>query len=585
MLRAASRWGMVAVLAFMLVATPGTPAAASAGGQTGIKYVASGDRAATLVLLKAEYELTKATVDDIPAVDAALTQAANALGHECRGALRGAPDESAIGESGPPASKPRLSGRAQGEHARSELEWQMISLEIGDTLSVTAGRVLRGPYDAFIATADRLTWNDPTIDALVHQKVARLREDLIGPPVAVCAEMRAWAASGFHVLPPRIRRLDEARETRGKQTVDGNLEVLLQPYEDAADRTIARRITALKEQLRERQRTDERLLRAIHQMKLALGEKVPRFEEQLYPRVIAKVRTHAGTTFVIRANAGKSSPGSCVEVEVNERDGGSSSEVCLSERARSHPSGSCSGRPVVETIRLATPPDVRRARVRLSDGRTVTVAVVHVSAKDGGPAGVFVDAFRGHNHYPVVVQELSRDGRVLRTVDVRGMRCVKESAGGGPGALRIVKLATVTSPSGEPLIIEGTLQGAREEFFLVPPEGAHNSRAGEEHQTPKQFQWNLSTECAPHPYSLLDGILLPPGASVLVRTPAGLTPLTKIELAASMHAGGPLFYGVYTTPPTEIVVEGSDGSILYTESLAAKATEETEFCEGYAEHA
>lgn len=82
---------------------------------------------------------------------------------------------------------------------------------------------------------------------------------------------------------------------------------------------------------------------------------------------------------------------------------------------------------------------------------------------------------------------------------------------------------------------------------------------------------------------MLDGILLRPGASILVRTPAGLVPLTKVELAASIPAEGPLFYGVYATTPTEIVVERSNGSILYTESLAAKATEETEFCEGYAE--
>jgi hypothetical protein len=109
------------------------------------------------------------------------------------------------------------------------------------------------------------------------------------------------------------------------------------------------------------------------------------------------------------------------------------------------------------------------------------------------------------------------------------------------------------------------------------------SEASEEHGKRKQFQWGLATECAPHPYSLLDGILTPPATSVLVRTPAGLAPLTKVELAASTHAGGPLFYGVYATPPTEIVVERSDGSVLYTESLAAKATEETEFCEGYAE--
>jgi hypothetical protein len=60
-------------------------------------------------------------------------------------------------------------------------------------------------------------------------------------------------------------------------------------------------------------------------------------------------------------------------------------------------------------------------------------------------------------------------------------------------------------------------------------------------------------------------------------------PLTKVELAATLHAEGPLFYGVFATPPTEIVVERADGSVLHSESLAAKAAEETEFCEGYAE--
>ena len=229
---------------------------------------------------------------------------------------------------------------------------------------------------------------------------------------------------------------------------------------------------------------------------------------------------------------------------------------------------------------------MRRARVRFSDGRPVTVSVVQVPAKDGGPAGVFIDAFRGYSHHPVSVQELSRDGRVLRTVSSSRVRCREEPAADAPGPPQFVNLATVTAPSGEPLTISGTLHRFRgqTEFFLGPQTGIRNSEAREEHGKPKkQFQWDLSTECAPHTYSLLDGILLPPGATVLVRTPAGLAPLTKVELAASMHAEGPLFYGVYTTPPTEIVVEGSDGSVLYTESLAAKATEETEFCEGYAE--
>jgi hypothetical protein len=59
--------------------------------------------------------------------------------------------------------------------------------------------------------------------------------------------------------------------------------------------------------------------------------------------------------------------------------------------------------------------------------------------------------------------------------------------------------------------------------------------------------------------------------------------VSQLVAKARARALGPVRSGVYATPPTEIVVEGSDGSVLYTESLAAKATEETEFCEGYAE--
>lgn len=135
------------------------------------------------------------------------------------------------------------------------------------------------------------------------------------------------------------------------------------------------------------------------------------------------------------------------------------------------------------------------------------------------------------------------------------------------------------------LSISGFLHrfGERTEFFLGPLPGIRNSEAGDEHGQPKQFQWDVSTECAPHPYVLLAGILAPPGASVLARTSAGLTPLAKVEPAASTHASGPLFYGVYSTLPSELVIERSGGSVLYTESLATKATEETEFCEGYVE--
>ena len=580
-----SRWIIVAILAFVLLAPDGASAAAELTDQASVT-TASSDRSATQAFLKARYELAKATLASTLAIEAVGARAAEAIGHECMGALVGAPDESVIEEEGPLASEPALSGRAQGERARSEQEKQTIELEIYETIFAPAYGVIRRPFETFIATAERLTWSDPTIDALVRQETAQLREDLVGPSVAVCAEMRTWAGSGFHLLPPGSRSLKEAREARDKRVVRGNLEVLLRPYEDPTGRGIARRTTAVEEQLREGERADERLSRAEYHMELALGQKVSRSTEQRVAPMIDKGRTSAGTTFVIRTSVGKGPQGSCkrgVAVEVREGSGGSTGGVCLGEGARSHAFSSCSG--PVETIEFATPPDVRQARVRFSDDRTVTIAVVQIPAKDGGPAGVFIDAFRGYDPYPASLQELSRDGSVLRTVNLRRVRCRKETTASSVGPPQFVTLATVTGPSGEPLSIEGLLHrvGRETDFSLSPQTGMRMAEASEEQGERKPFQWSLSTECAPHAYSLLDGILLSPGASVLVRTPAGLTPLTKVEIAASIPAQGPLFFGVYATPPTEVVVERPDGSVLYTESLAAKATEETEFCEGYAE--
>ncbi len=489
-------------------------------------------------------------------------------------------------EEGPSAPRPRLSGRVQGERARSEQEKQKINGAINETIFAAAYRVLRDPYDAYIATIGRLTWSNPTINTLIHERAMRYREDLTGPSISVCGELRAWATSGFHMLPSGIKRMEETSEARNQQAAQGNLGALLRPYEDPSDHVTIRRIEVLDKKLTDEERNDNVSFRAEYRMGLALGEQRSRFIEQRLAPVIGKRQLSAGMTLVIRPDINKNSHGSCrheVEVEFREGNSGESDDICLSEGARSQPSGSCSGS--VENVELATPPHVLRVRVRLGNGRVVMASVTQIPAKDGGPAGVFVDAFRGYNTHPVSLQELSRDGRVLRTVSLNRVRCSKELEAEGPEPPQFVNLATVTTPSGEPLIIEGTLLRFRNrtEFSLGPQTVMHKAQTGEEHTKPTQFQWKLSTECAPHPYSLITGILLSPGGSVLARTPAGLTPLTKVELATSLHAEGPLFYGIYTTPPTEIIIERADGSILYTENLTARATEETEFCEGYAE--
>jgi hypothetical protein len=40
---------------------------------------------------------------------------------------------------------------------------------------------------------------------------------------------------------------------------------------------------------------------------------------------------------------------------------------------------------------------------------------------------------------------------------------------------------------------------------------------------------------------------------------------------------------VFSALPSELTVLGANGSTVYTENLQAKATEATQFCEGYAE--
>ncbi|HLH14466.1 MAG TPA: hypothetical protein VKV16_06720, partial [Solirubrobacteraceae bacterium] len=100
---------------------------------------------------------------------------------------------------------------------------------------------------------------------------------------------------------------------------------------------------------------------------------------------------------------------------------------------------------------------------------------------------------------------------------------------------------------------------------------------------PKAFPWSLALECPPHEVAIVYGILAGPGASVLARTPQGLVPLTVVPLAADLHAKGPLVYGMFAALPSELVVRRADGSTLYSENLTARAREEAQFCEGYAE--
>jgi hypothetical protein len=198
-----------------------------------------------------------------------------------------------------------------------------------------------------------------------------------------------------------------------------------------------------------------------------------------------------------------------------------------------------------------------------------------------------VQAINGTRTFAVSLTELDAAGGVVLEVKLKPHRCRKEPTASGP---KFVNLATGTTSSGEEFTIEGAVvhfgHGHTSFSLSLGLASSSHGSGGEAtigSEKPKAFSWQLGMECQPHEYAIVYGILAAPGASVEARTSTGLVPLTTVAIAPDLHSSGPLVYGVFSTLPSELVVLGSDGSALYTESLAARGKEEAEFCEGFEE--
>ena len=231
----------------------------------------------------------------------------------------------------------------------------------------------------------------------------------------------------------------------------------------------------------------------------------------------------------------------------------------------------------------AVPASVRSVRLVLADGRTIESRVVRVPLRNGGPAGVYAQEIRGSTSHAVSLVELNAGGGVVLTVGLSRYRCVKPRK--APKELLTgAELASGRTPEGEHFTISafGSFNG--EPFLRVdagvdPKLNEITIGLG----ASKAFRWSLSIGCAPHPYAILYGILVPPGKSVVVRTPQGAVALNVVPVEPRVHAKGPLVYGVFSALSSELTILGANGSTVYTENLEAKATEATQFCEGYAE--
>jgi hypothetical protein len=152
---------MLAVLAAL-----GLPSAAGAASPR--------DVAATSAYLQADYRLVRAGVSKIPKVEAALRGVLARVRRECPRAAAGSPQD------------------PQSTELSNELIGALVTAVVH--LDLPAGR-------AFVRAVSPLRWSNARLTAQV-QTYARNVRTLVGlAEPHLCADVRAWAASGFRTLP------------------------------------------------------------------------------------------------------------------------------------------------------------------------------------------------------------------------------------------------------------------------------------------------------------------------------------------------------------------------------------------------
>ncbi len=555
--------------------------------------VTRADREATDAYLRASVTLDESLLASAPNSASAVDSLTARLTHECPGALAHAPQ----GLSSQPPRKQNARERGERDREQSqlfalreELETSVLAAELGPDRAALA---------AYRSAVAGLVWSDPKITRSVLADASALAEESSFSVGNVCADARAWAASGYRTLTPatqeseaRFAELIEASVEQGRPLDTRTVELLVAHEEGERGRALARRLAELEARLArsslQNQDPSTRLARA-----LGFHE-----EEEPAPRR-AKVRlgrgsTLAGGQFVLSAERAPPELGhGCrytLELEYSQPGGqglsGNSTSIGGSGcggvgRLHPHPV-SCEGGEL--QLEYRTPADVRRVRLALSDGRRITSPVVAVPVRYGGPFGFYFQAVRGPWPIPVSLTELDGAGRVVRVVRLRPVRGCRPKPEPEPTVLTLVQAA---GPGGTSYTIRGiTFPGARSHqvslLVKVTPRAGSIVEGESGGAAARLFEWSLHAQCPPHQLAILYGLVKAPGDTVLARSEGTLVPLGEQPLPPQLHSTSVLAYDAFASPPTELVVRSATGQTLATESLAARASEDAEYCLGYA---
>jgi hypothetical protein len=552
-------------------------------GGASVAIASGSDDQTTHAYLVAQHRLITTLLNETTKTQGIERAAAKQIAQECPGVLSGMPQETSA------SRLPSPSPRSRGENARLDKQKETLETELAEAVAQLGDNSTLPVEEAYATEIRGLSWSDPAITSAVQAATTASLEAASRPVPRFCADASAWAQSGYRDLSEASREFEalQTARRRANRTEARSVETLLKPYENREDRALIEKTEALEAKLL---LNAETAVRTVSNLERIVG--FPGLEIEKPKQVtVGHGRTAAGTHFQVSSGSSAFGDPGCrrsatvAYTRPNAPDvlivGVPNNPICLARPHYRHPALFCEVG--IETIQTAVPASVRSVRLVLANGRTIKSRVVRVPRRHGGPGAIYAQQILGSKSHAVSLVELNAAGDTVLSVRLPRYRCVKRS--NEPEEFpAVTDLASGQAPEGEPFTIS-TFGRINNEPFISVDAGV-NPELGEPAIEPgasKPFPWSLSIGCAPHPYAILYGILPPPGKSVVAQTPKGAVAFNVVSVPSRVHAKGPLLYAVFNALPSELTVLAANGATVYAENLQAKATEATQFCEGYAE--
>jgi hypothetical protein len=190
--------------------------------------VSPGDATATRDYLQADLALTRAEVAGLPAAIGAVEALRGRLAAECPGVLAHEPASA-------PGEKP------SGSVTAIEEEGEAAVFGAAEQTESTHRR-------GFARAVSRLRWGNSALTRLVRSSAAAGLAQTTIPPPDLCADLRAWVASGFERVSVATEAYVHRESTLTRETSGAASAVThkLAGYENRSDKKIARQIASLE---------------------------------------------------------------------------------------------------------------------------------------------------------------------------------------------------------------------------------------------------------------------------------------------------------------------------------------------------